>query len=575
MSEYTQKSKKERELWAQFDALELGSGWDYDDIKKPQILIEDVYGDSHPGSTHLNQVSEQAKYGVFEKGGFPAQYHTTDICDGCAQGHNGMNIVLASREAICDMVEVHASAIPWDGIILSSSCDKSIPAHLKAAARLNIPAIFIPGGSMRPGPDMTTSLLAGAISLRQKRNGEITEREIENYKLTGCPSAGACTFLGTASTMQCMAEALGMALPGSALVPSTMRDLTAYSRTAGRKIMELVEKGITPSDIMTKEAFENAIVVHSAIGGSTNATLHLPSIARELGIDLEPGLFDVINHKIPHIGNINPSGEHLTECFWFAGGIPMIQILLKEYLHLDVMTVTGKTLEQNLKEIEASGFFERNIGYLHNYGLTREDVIIPLEKTKETGSIAILKGNLAPEGAVIKYSACAENMRSHKGTARVFNSEEEAYGAVVAGKINPGEIIVIRYEGPRGSGMPEMLMTTEAIVCDKRLNGTVSLITDGRFSGATRGAAIGHVSPEAAAGGPIAFIEEGDIIKYDTAQRTVNIVGVNGRELSADDIDEIMDERRKNNKLVPRPKRKGLFKRYTENALSAMKGAGY
>lgn len=575
MSEYTLKSKRERELWAQFDALELGSGWDYNDIKKPQILIEDVYGDSHPGSTHLNQVSDQAKYGVFEKGGFPAQYHTTDICDGCAQGHDGMNIVLASREAICDMVEVHASAIPWDGMILSSSCDKSIPAHLKAAARLNIPAIFIPGGSMRPGPDMTTSLLAGDISLRQKRKGEITEQEIKNYKLTGCPSVGACTFLGTASTMQCMAEALGMALPGNALVPATMRDLTAYSRMAGRMIMELVEKGIKPSDIMTKEAFENAIVIHSAIGGSTNATIHLPSIARELGIDLEPSLFDVINHKIPHIGNITPSGKHLTECFWFAGGIPMVQVMLKEYLHLDVMTVTGKTLKQNLEEIENSGFFERNIGYLHNYGLKREDVIIPIDKAKETGSIAILKGNLAPEGAVIKYSACVESMRSHKGTARVFNSEEEAYGAVVTGKINPGEIIVIRYEGPRGSGMPEMLMTTEAIVCDKRLNGTVSLVTDGRFSGATRGAAIGHVSPEAAAGGPIAYIEEGDIIQYNTSQRTIDIVGVGGKELSAEAVNAIMEERKKNGKLVPRPKRIGLFKRYTENALSAMKGAGY
>lgn len=575
MSEYTQKSKRERELWAQFDALELGSGWDYDDITKPQILIEDVYGDSHPGSIHLNHISEQAKYGVFEKGGFPAQYHTTDICDGCAQGHDGMNIVLASREAICDMVEVHASAIPWDGMILSSSCDKSIPAHLKAAARLNIPVVFIPGGSMRPGPDMTTSLLAGDISLRQKRKGEITEWEIKNYKLTGCPSAGACTFLGTASTMQCMAEALGMALPGNALVPATMRDLTAYARMAGRMIMKLVKKGIKPSDIMTKEAFENAIVIHSAIGGSTNATIHLPSIARELGIDLEPDLFDVINHKIPHIGNINPSGEHLTECFWFAGGIPMVQIMLKEYLHLDVMTVTGKTLKQNLEEIENSGFFERNIGYLHNYGLKREDVIIPVEKAEETGSIAILKGNLAPEGAVIKYSACVESMRNHKGTARVFNSEEEAYSAVVTGKINPGEIIVIRYEGPRGSGMPEMLMTTEAIVCDKRLNGTVSLVTDGRFSGATRGAAIGHVSPEAAAGGPIAFIEEGDIIQYSTSQRTLDIVGVGGKELPAEAVSAIMEERKRNNKLVPRPKRKGLFKRYTENALSAMKGAGY
>ena len=262
-----QRSKKERLLWAQFDSLQLGSGWAEEDITKPQILIEDVYGDSHPGSVHLNQVTDQVKWGVLERGGYGAKYHITDICDGCAQGHDGMNLVLASREAVCDMVEVHASALPWDGMVLSSSCDKSIPAHLKVAARMNIPTIFLPGGSMRPGPDMTTSLVAGDISLRQKRKDEITEEEIREYKITGCPSVGACTFLGTASTMQCMAEALGMALPGSALVPATMRDILEYARRAGRIIMELAAKGITPSKIITPASMRNAIVVHSAIGG--------------------------------------------------------------------------------------------------------------------------------------------------------------------------------------------------------------------------------------------------------------------------------------------------------------------
>ena len=234
-----QKSEKERQLWAQFDALQLGTGWVEDDIGKLQILVEDVYGDSHPGSAHLDAVSRQAVYGVFEEGAFPAQFHVTDICDGCAQGHDGMNMVLASREVICDMLEIHAGFVPWDGMVMSSSCDKSIPAHLKAAARINIPTIFIPGGSMRPGPNQTTSLVAGDISLRQKRKNEITPEEIRNYKLTGCPSVGACTFLGTASTMQCMAEALGMALPGNALVPATMRDLTEYSRKAGKQVVRL------------------------------------------------------------------------------------------------------------------------------------------------------------------------------------------------------------------------------------------------------------------------------------------------------------------------------------------------
>lgn len=527
-----QKSEKERQLWAQFDALQLGTGWVEDDIGKLQILVEDVYGDSHPGSAHLDAVSRQAVYGVFEEGAFPAQFHVTDICDGCAQGHDGMNMVLASREVICDMLEIHTGFVPWDGMVMSSSCDKSIPAHLKAAARINIPTIFIPGGSMRPGPNQTTSLVAGDISLRQKRKNEITPEEIRNYKLTGCPSVGACTFLGTASTMQCMAEALGMALPGNALVPATMRDLTEYSRKAGKQVVRLAKAGITPSMIMTKEAFRNAIVVHSAIGGSTNALIHLPAIAKELGIELDPELFNEINRKIPHIGNVNPSGKHLTESFWFAGGIPMVQIMLKDHLDLDVLTVTGKTLGENLEEIQREGFFERNIGYLHNYGLEREDVITPVETTKEMGSIAVLKGNLAPEGAVVKYSACEESMRKHQGKAVVFNCEEDAHDAVVEGRINPGEIMIIRYEGPRGSGMPEMLMTTEAIVCDHKLNGKVSLITDGRFSGATRGAAIGHVSPEAAVGGPIAYVETGDIIAYDVYEKTINIVGLCGTPLS-------------------------------------------
>ncbi len=568
------KSEKERLLWAQFDALQLGTGWTEKDLGKLQILVEDAYGDSHPGSAHLNQVSQQAVYGIYESGAFPAQFHVTDICDGCAQGHDGMNVILASREVICDMLEVHAGFVPWDGMMMTASCDKSIPAHLKAAARIDIPTIFMPGGSMRPGPNQTTSLVAGDISLRQKRKDAITPQEIRNYKLTGCPSVGACTFMGTASTMQCMAEALGMSLPGSALVPATMRDLIEYSRESGRKVVELAEKHIIPSQIMTQEAFRNAIVVHSAIGGSTNALIHLPTIAHELGFELDPELFNEINAKIPHIGNINPSGKHLTESFWFAGGIPKVQSMLKKYLDLDVMTVTGKTLGENLEEMERSGFYERNIGYLHNYNLKREDVILPVETTEEMGSIAVLKGNLAPEGAVVKYSACEEEMRVHQGKAIVFDCEEDAHDAVVRGDINPGEILVIRYEGPRGSGMPEMLMTTEAIVCDPKLNGKVSLITDGRFSGATRGAAIGHVSPEAAVGGPIAYIQTGDILAYDVYQKSVRIAGLDGKLMEEEAIAAGLEKRKTEMPLLKK-KYKGVLKRYTDQAVSAMKGAGY
>lgn len=569
-----QKSAPQRELWAQFDALQMGSGWDEEDIKKPQILLEDAYGDSHPGSVHLSGLMEQVKYGVFEKGGYPAGYHTTDICDGCAQGHNGMNYILASRESMCDMIELHGSVYPWDGMVLASSCDKSIPAQLKAAARLDIPTIFIPGGSMRNGPEMTTSLVAGDISLRQKREGAITPQEIRDYKLTGCPSAGACTFLGTASTMQCMAEALGMALPGSALIPATMRDILAWARRAGQLIMKLAEKEIRPSQIMTKEAFENAIIIHSAIGGSTNGVIHLTSLARELGLTIKPETFDEINHQIPHIGNINPSGQHLTEAFWFAGGVPMVARELRDLLHLDVMTVTGRTLGENLEDLEKDGFFNRYTGYLSNYGLKREQVIFPVSEASEKGSIAVMRGNLAPEGAVIKYAACVREMWEHKGRVRVFDCEEDAYQSVVNKEIRRGDIIVIRYEGPRGSGMPEMLMTTEAIVCDHELNGSVALVTDGRFSGATRGPAIGHVSPEAAAGGPLAFVRDGDIISYSVKDRTLNLTGIKGEERTPKEIEKVLEERKKEG-IIPRPKRKGILARYTRDALSAMEGAGY
>jgi len=371
-----------------------------------------------------------------------------------------------------------------------------------------------------------------------------------------------------------MAEALGMALPGSALIPATMRDILAWARRAGQTIMKLAEKDIRPSQIMTKEAFENAIMIHSAIGGSTNGVIHLTSLARELGLLVAPEKFDEINHRIPHIGNITPSGQHLTEAFWFAGGIPMVERELKDLLHLDVMTVTGRTLGENLEDLEKDGFFQRYEGYLSNYGLKREQVIFPVSEAGEKGSIAVMRGNLAPEGAVIKYAACVREMWEHKGRARVFDCEEDAYQSVVKKEIRRGDIIVIRYEGPRGSGMPEMLMTTEAIVCDHELNGSVALVTDGRFSGATRGPAIGHVSPEAAAGGPLAFVRDGDIISYSVKDRTLDLTGIQGEERTLKEVEKVLEERKKEG-IIPRPKRKGILARYTRDALSAMEGAGY
>lgn len=573
--EYEPKSRQQRQLWAQFDALQLGTGWDEADIGKPQILIDDVAGESHPGSVHLGTLTEQAAAGVFESGGRPGRFHITDICDGCAQGHDGMNYVLASREVMTDMLEIHASFFSWDGMVLISSCDKSIPAHLKAAARLNLPTIFIPGGSMRPGPHMSTSIRAGDISLREHREDAIRPEEIRDYKLTGCPSAGACQFLGTASTMQCMAEALGLALPGSALAPATMRDILELARKAGRQILALVRAGLTARQILSPEAFYNAIRVHAAIGGSTNALLHLPAIAAEMDFDLKPEKFDEINRRIPHIGNVYPSGRYPTEAFWFAGGVPMVQWRLRDYLDLDVMTCTGRTLRENLGALREGGFFGRNEGYLFNYHLRREDVIRPLEAADEMGSIAVLGGNIAPEGAVIKYAAVQKSMMAHTGKARVFDSEEACHDAVVQGRIEPGAVLFIRYEGPRGSGMPEMLMTTEAIACDEKLNGSTVLVTDGRFSGATRGPCVGHVSPEAASGGPIALVEDGDLIELDIENRRLNMVGAGGERMEPAEVEKILAERRQNWKPAVRHHRTGVLRHYTENAVSAMKGAGY
>ncbi|HZK85063.1 MAG TPA: dihydroxy-acid dehydratase [Desulfosporosinus sp.] len=569
---YHPKSTAARELWSQFDALQLGMDWDEEDLKKPQILIEDVFGDSHPGSSHLDRLTEQVSIGIYEKGGRPAKYHVSDVCDGCAQGHAGMNFVLASREVMCDMIEIHASFVPWDGLVLISSCDKAIPAHLKAAARLDLPTIFVPGGSMRPAPYMSTSIKAGEISLRQKREG-ISETEVRHFKLTGCPSVGACQFLGTASTMQSMAEALGLALPGSALVPATMRDITAMARAAGRQVSNLISLNLTARKILTPEAFNNAIKIHAAIGGSTNAMLHLPAIAREMGLILEPEMFDEINHKIPHIANIYPSGHYPTEAFWFAGGIPRIQWLLRNYLDLDVITVTGKTLRENLNQLNEEGYFERLEGYLANYGLKREQVIKPVEETTEIGSIALLKGNLAPEGAVIKYASVVEEMMTHTGPAKVFDSEEECHQAIVDSQIEPGMVLIIRYEGPRGSGMPEMAMTAEALMCDPLLNNSVVLMTDGRYSGATRGPCIGHVSPEAAIGGPIALIEDNDMIEVNIPERVLQVIGIKGQLMKPEEIDAVLQERRGRWKLPKREPRSGVFRRYTERALSAMLGA--
>ena len=570
MNETAQKCRFARDLWSQLDALRMGMNYSEEDTNKLQVLIDDCFGESHPGSFHLDKLTQETKLGVHESGGRAVTSHVTDICDGWGQGHDGMNYILASREMIANMVELHASVVPYDAAVLISSCDKSVPAHLIASARLDIPIVHVPGGSMRGAPNMSTSDLGGVTA--QLKKGEVTIRQIQMLQRCSCPTTGACQFMGTASTMQCMSEALGMALPGSALTPSTLSEIGRMARAAGHQALFLARKGITSHQIMTKAAFENAIKVHAAIGGSTNALIHLPAIAYALGWELVPDVFDRINHEIPYLTNLQPSGKYVTEMFWFAGGIPMVQWLIRDHLDLDVMTVTGRTLGENLEQLNESGFFERNHGYLTNYHISREDVIRSPDNTK-IGAIAVLKGNIAPEGAVIKYSACKPDMHQHTGPARVFDSEEDAQEAIIHNRINPGDVIFIRYEGPKGSGAPEMLMTTDAIVFDSRLNGRVALVTDGRFSGATHGPCIGHVSPEAAIGGPIALVEDGDIVEIDVKARKLNIVGIAGERKLPQEIEAIYAQRKGRWVAPDHSKRKGVYRQYTANATSLMAGA--
>jgi dihydroxy-acid dehydratase len=566
-----QRSNKIRKEWLQVNALCCGMDWDETDLSKPQILIEDVFGDSHPGSVHLDGLGKEASIGVFQGGGKPARFHGTDICDGWAMLHSGMNFILPSREVICDLVEVHGRVIPWDGMVVISSCDKSVPAHLMAVSRLNIPAIHIPGGSNRVAPNMTHSLLVGEIASRWRR-GENVSREVRDYQLTGCPGVGACQFMGTASTMQCMSEALGMALPGTALIPASMAEIGRLARQAGRQIMELAKRGIRASDILTPEAFENAMKVHAAIGGSTNALLHLPAIGHELGIQIEAERFDLLNREIPYLTNIQPSGTYVNELFWYAGGVPRVQMELRDVLNLKALTVTGKTLGENLKRLEKDGFFRRGEGYLANYKLRREDMIRKVKDSKAFGSIAVLKGNIAPEGSVVKYAAVAREMLTHEGPARVFDREAEAHQAILRGKIKPGSVIVIRYEGPRGSGMPEILSTTEALVTNPDFHNT-AIVTDGRFSGATRGPCIGHVSPEAVQGGPIALVEDGDLILIDIPRRALSVVGIKGNKRDPKAIQSVFEERRKKWRPPKIEHPSGILRRYATQATSAMKGA--
>ena len=589
------KSQEVRRLAPEMDPLRMGMGWKVEDLEKPQIMVESTFGDSHPGSAHLNRFVEEAVQGVNESGGKAARYFATDMCDGIAQGHDGINYSLPHRDAIVNLVEAQANATGFDGGVFIASCDKSMPAMLMSIGRLKeMSAIVVTGGVMEahmlpkqyvaqdPACAINELLTLEQIGKYDawEKTGVIPTEQLEYYKHNACPSCGACSFMGTASTMQIMAEALGLMLPGTALMPATAPELKEAARQAGRQLMELVRQGIKAKDIVTMKSFENAIMVHAAISGSTNATMHLPAIAHEFGFTIDADTFDRMHRGAHYLLNIRPSGDWPAQYFYYAGGVSRVMEEIKSMLHLDVLTVTGKTLGENLEDLKKNGFYEHCDQILREktkaLGLTvsRTDVIHDFDHAKGTdGSIAILRGNLAPEGCVIKHTACPKNMFKATLRAKPYDSEEACIDAVLHGKVQPGDAVFIRYEGPRGSGMPEMFYTGEAICADPKLAASVALITDGRFSGASRGPVIGHVSPEAAAGGPIAFVEEGDLIEIDVEARRLEIVGIKGERKTPKEIDAVLKDRRKHWKGFTSRYRHGLLKLYAEHAVSAMKGA--
>ncbi|MCI9558212.1 dihydroxy-acid dehydratase [Candidatus Ventrimonas sp. KK005] len=572
-------SQKMRKLAPELDPLRLGTGWTKEDLGKCQIIVESTYGDSHPGSVHLNQLVDAVIKGIREAGGHGARYFCTDICDGESQGTDGINFSLASREMIANMIEIHTKATPFDGGVFIASCDKGMPGNLMGMARAGIPAVMVTGGTMTAGPDLLTLEQLGMYSARYER-GEIGEDTLNWAKENACPGCGACSFIGTASTMQIMAEAMGLALPGSALLPASSPDLLDYAYQAGKQSVELALKGMTPKDLLTMESFENAILVHAAVSGSTNCLLHLPAIAHEYGIEIDGNTFDRLHRGARYLLDVRPSGLWPAEFFYYAGGVPAIMEEIRSVLHLDVMTVTGKTLGENLEELKTSGFYERcekglwEANAKHKISLKKEDIIRSWDNPIGTGgSVAVLKGNLAPEGAVIKHTACPKEMFQAVLNARPFDSEEECLDAVLHHKVKKGDAVFIRYEGPKASGMPEMFYTSEAISSDRELGRSIALITDGRFSGASTGPVIGHCSPEAQAGGPIALVEEGDLIQIDVDKRILAIVGVKGESKTPEEIEEILKIRRQRWKAKPPKYKSGTLRLFSEHAAAPMKGA--
>ncbi len=531
-----------------FNALGLTE----EELSKPLVGIVSSYNEIVPGHMNIDKIVEAVRVGVAMAGGTPIVFPAIAVCDGIAMGHTGMKYSLVTRDLIADSTECMAMAHQFDALVMVPNCDKNVPGLLMAAARVNVPTVFVSGGPMLAGHvrGEKRSLSSMFEAVGAYAAGTMTEEDVKEFECNVCPTCGSCSGMYTANSMNCLTEALGMGLRGNGTIPAVYSERIKLAKHAGMKVMELLEKNIRPRDIMTEKAFENALAVDMALGCSTNSMLHLPAIAHECGIDLHLDIANDISAKTPNLCHLAPAGNHFIEQLNEAGGVyaVMHELAKHDLLHTDILTCTGKTVGENIDGCE----------------IKNTEIIRTFEEPySKTGGIAVLKGNLAPDGCVVKRSAVAEEMMCHKGKARVFDCEEDALNAIYDGKINAGEVVVIRYEGPKGGpGMREMLNPTSAIM-GSGLGNSVALITDGRFSGATRGAAIGHVSPEAAVGGNIALIEEGDIIEIDINANTINF------EVSDEEL-----ERRRANWKPRQPKiTTGYLSRYAKLVSSGVQGA--
>lgn len=565
-------SQRVRRTSFEGDALRLSMDWSVEDLGRAQILVETAAGSSHPSSYHLGDLSAEIAKGVLQAGGKPGEYTTTDICDGIAQAHDGMRYPLASREFIANMVEIHANATPFDAMVLASSGDKAVPAHLVAMARLDLPSIHVPGGAMASGPDLRSNEELWNMHVSVDR-GEITNDEFLAFQRFACPGCGACQYMGTAATMQVISEALGLALPWGALVPATMAEIRRMARAAGEQVVTLLKRNITARAILTRDAFENAITVHAAIGGSLNGVMHLIAIAAEAGIEVTVDEFDAIHRRTPVLVDAKTAGRYPTELFWYAGGVPALMTEISEHLHLDALTVSGATVGENLERLNGSELQRHAALFLNNYQVEARQVIHAIDDpVYDSGSTVLLTGNLA-DGAIVKSHAVDASMLTHTGPVRVFDREDDAVEAVVSGSIQPGDVVVVRYQGPRATGMPEMFFLSELVAADPRLAFTTALVTDGRFSGASRGPCIGYSYPEAIDGGPLAFVADGDLIEIDIPSRTLDVVGFSGQRVSPETLSGEWS-RRKAAWSRPEVVHRGALGQYTQLARPALHGAG-